>query len=719
MKQFILFITFCISYVVTEAQVQPIFGSNYENPVLKKDQLSIRNYPINKRVVLLAGGSQQVCLYVPSPGFDSLVIDTFSCPAPMYSNITYNDRCVTITAKPDAPVSTETVCFDYFRPDTLPAQIQVQIDIVESHKLPFFDDFSTTSVYPDSKLWIDNNVFINNTMAWQPPSIGVATFDGLNSNGTPYGSPYGRADYLTSTYLDLKGAGETYLSFYAQPKGNMYFHEFRDSLVLEFKNSAGDWETAKILPGIPDDKPSAYTPSFDRTIVLLDDKYKYDGFQFRFVNYSYRLGVYSSWHLDYIRVEANRYPGDGINDIALMMPPAKLLKNYTQIPFKQFKGHENELISDTTNIAVWNHYNTKENTESSNIKIKENTTPLTLLDNKVLLEDPQTQRDLTPGPHFFKNYFNPTSLFPAITQLNYSGDPLVIEQEYTINDVQDEIKSNNKVTRNTYIGQIMAYDDGTAEMHVATPAYTSLKTQIAQKFHLNEPDTLQGIQILFPRIYENVSNQLFNLKVWIGSLDKEPDYIYELRRPIYADAIFDTLQGFTSYPLVNAFTQEQTPLAIPKGDFYIGWQQVSVSSTDQYIPVGIDRDFIGGDTLMFFQGDDKWVSFKDLGIPELRGILMIRAAFQPISLTSSNKQINRYATTKIFPNPAHETIQFTVSEPLPEGSTIDIYAASGQLIYSKSFSNMINISNWQSGVYLVNIKNQGKVIWSDKLVKID
>ena len=666
----------------------------------------------------MPGGSQQVCLYVPSPGFDSLQIDTENCGSAQHISQTIDQRCVTLTADAGAPAGSQTLCFNYYRPDTLPVRIRVQVDIVEPRPLPFFEDFSTSSVYPDPALWTDDHAFINNTMAWQPPSIGVATLDGLNSNGSPYGGPFGRADYLTSTYLDLSGTGDVYFSFYSQPKGNMYFHELRDSLVVEFKEASGRWVAAKLLPGIPDDKPTSYTPAFERSIILLEDKYKYKGFQFRFVNYSYRLGVYSSWHIDYIRLEANRNPEDGINDIALTNPPEKFLKNYTQIPYSQFKGYENELISDTTTIAVWNHYKTKENTESSNIKISELTTQTTLLDNVVLLEDPQTQRDLTPGPHLFKNKFDKSRLFPAITQLNYSGAPLIIQQEYSINDVQDEVKTNNSATRQTLIGKVMAYDDGTAEMHVATPALTSLKTQIAQKFHLNEPDTLQGVQILFPRVYENVSDQLFNLKIWTGTLDKDPDYIYELRRPIYADAIYDTLQGFTSYPLINAFTGEPTPLIIPKGDFYIGWQQVSVSSTEQYIPVGIDRNFSGGDTLIFFQGDEDWISFRDIGNAELRGILMIRAVFQPVQLTSGTKTNPAYAEVHIYPNPASSELFLKGTELLPAGCTLEIFSAGSSRQYTGPVANSIQIQDWPPGIYFLVIKDRGGIIWNERMIKL-
>ena len=52
------------------------------------------------------------------------------------------------------------------------------------HSLPFFDDFSSNE--KRDLLWLDDNIFINNTYCISPPNYGVATFDGLDSVGLPY-----------------------------------------------------------------------------------------------------------------------------------------------------------------------------------------------------------------------------------------------------------------------------------------------------------------------------------------------------------------------------------------------------------------------------------------------------------------------------------------------------------------------------------------------------
>ena len=68
--------------------------------------------------------------------------------------------------------------------------------------LPFLDDFSQYNHYPNQDLWTDFHAYINSSFPIDPPTYGVATFDGLDSTGFPYNfvnsTAYGIADYLTS-----------------------------------------------------------------------------------------------------------------------------------------------------------------------------------------------------------------------------------------------------------------------------------------------------------------------------------------------------------------------------------------------------------------------------------------------------------------------------------------------------------------------------------------
>lgn len=73
-------------------------------------------------------------------------------------------------------------------------------------RIPFFDDFSRTTVYPSTSLWLDQNVYVNRTFGKNAPTIGVATFDIINMAGEVYShasqNPF-VADYLTSKPINL------------------------------------------------------------------------------------------------------------------------------------------------------------------------------------------------------------------------------------------------------------------------------------------------------------------------------------------------------------------------------------------------------------------------------------------------------------------------------------------------------------------------------------
>ena len=119
--------------------------------------------------------------------------------------------------------------------------------------LPFWDDFSTVrDGYPKNDRWgFSNSVWVNEGMAINPPSLNVATFDGLDSLGKPYNVTdvlaKGFADKLTSApiRMDLVSAADRtriFISFFYQFHGNGEPPDVGDLLSLSFKNSSGAWE---------------------------------------------------------------------------------------------------------------------------------------------------------------------------------------------------------------------------------------------------------------------------------------------------------------------------------------------------------------------------------------------------------------------------------------------------------------------------------------------
>ncbi len=107
--------------------------------------------------------------------------------------------------------------------------------------LPFIDDFSYDGMYPDNTKWEDNYVFVNNTYAIDPVTIGVATFDALNAGGKLYSrskNTFG-ADTLTSKPINLQFNKKDSLlgSLIRKKISDIDFPSMKDSLFFEKKGT--------------------------------------------------------------------------------------------------------------------------------------------------------------------------------------------------------------------------------------------------------------------------------------------------------------------------------------------------------------------------------------------------------------------------------------------------------------------------------------------------
>ena len=173
-------------------------------------------------------------------------------------------------------------------------------------------------------------MYINSTLAIDQPSIGVATFDALNSSGLLYehgSSIRFEADHLTSNPINLEGdaSDNFYLSFLYQPQGIMDPPEQGDSLTLEFYSAADEeWYSVWRAEGTE-------VHPFKTVIINIDDpKFTSKGFRFRFTNYATlsstindpgMIGNADHWHIDYVFLDRNRNPADTVlRDVAFSLP---------------------------------------------------------------------------------------------------------------------------------------------------------------------------------------------------------------------------------------------------------------------------------------------------------------------------------------------------------------------------------------------------------------
>jgi hypothetical protein len=230
---------------------------------------------------------------------------------------------------------------------TTGANMRTQEEDTLTISLPFWDDFSTSKTEPDTLKWLKKSgVFVNNTLAFRPPTKNVATFDGLDTLGKAYNSLpatlRGTRDILTSHFFDLsalKPDSMLYLSFFWQMQGRGEIPDSEDYIRLECKDSLGKWQRVWQKNGNAEVKKD----TFQHEIIFLQNPaFFHSKFQFRFVNYGRLSGAFDAWHLDYIYLNSQRKPDDIFRkDMACSEYPEFITKVYSSMPYKHF-------LSDTT-----------------------------------------------------------------------------------------------------------------------------------------------------------------------------------------------------------------------------------------------------------------------------------------------------------------------------------------------------------------------------------
>lgn len=614
------------------------------------------------------------------------------------------------------------LCDEFAVCDTFHFSFRIQKDTVS---LPFMDDFSYPGPFPDADHWLDIDVFVNNTMAELPPSLGVATFDGLNPRGTPYGGSYGDSDYLTSTYLNLNGVnGDLTLTYWLQRRGLVDRPETQDSLVLEFRDATGQWVLMRVFQGISPSLPNNIDEPFHFYATQVPPQFRYKGFQFRFRNYSDRAGINDNWHLDYVRLDAT-YTDSLFNDVAFTQLPAFILKNYTSMPWRHFKQED---LGTQLTVGLYNHANQALNASPSGVSLIEQESGVNAFGSTLTLFN-GTEANIPNGMSVNRTYQlnNDPTGFPAVlgnyqstmTGPSFDGyDKLDFQLKYTLNNTSqinqpgfEAVQRNDQVTRSTIFDNYFAYDDGSAEATLVTAE----GNQVAVKFTTAVEDTLRAVRMHLPHSSTDVSDQTFRIRVWKGQLDNSPDYQMSYL-PYYADNAFDTLQGFTTYPLVDE-DGEYAPLVLPPGDFYVGWQQVTACDFTRCVGVGYDKNQPQGKEAISRNSGQGWEPLSEF---TPAGALMIRPVvgsttpgFTPVEEPSNPDAMRMH----LYPNPATDLLNIVLSNGANDQYLYRLFNANGQLVQQGELQNQLNIAGLPNGVYwFTAIHRERQQILQQKLV---
>jgi len=214
-------------------------------------------------------------------------------------------------------------------------------------ELPFYDDFSGSSIFPELSKWTDSYVFINDTYSDKQITTGIATFDAIDEKGRLYETAIysGFAgDMLTSQPINLEytTSDNILLSFYYEAGGLGDSPETNDSLTLQFLDPVENkWFSVWRAEGRAE-------KGFRQTAISIEDlRFLKKGFRFRFINYvtisqntsdQSMIGNCDHWNIDYVLLDRNRSLTDTVyNDVAFRSPVRSLLKNHEAMPWKQFR----------------------------------------------------------------------------------------------------------------------------------------------------------------------------------------------------------------------------------------------------------------------------------------------------------------------------------------------------------------------------------------------
>lgn len=541
-------------------------------------------------------------------------------------------------------------------------------------------------VDPDSTLWLDSYVWLNNSYPVDPPSIGVATFDGLNENGYPYDftlpTTYGEADFLTSVPIDLSyvPADSVYLSFYFQAQGIGNDPQTKDSLALEFLSVTGDWEWQWSVTG-------EETEPFEKVNIVIDStKYLYDGFQFRFRNYATLSGNLDHWHLDYVELGHGRSVSDPSFDVAYVYPFNGLLSTYTTMPWTHYKASPEVYMVDEFPFTL--------NNLTNNLHTIPHFLDVDFGGSNVYSVNSNTTASLAPLAQLTEvQWVDNINNFQFDTALADTCATFQVSLRYApIGRSTNDIIEYEQVFWNQY-----AYDDGSAELAYGLQGSAS---KLAYLYNSAVADTLNAIYMFFSPVKIDVSAQSFNLMVWAADGPAgEPGTVLSENQFTFSRPVYGGTDKFTRYEL-------ETPVVV-SGNYYVGWLQ----QTDVLLNVGFDQNTNTANRIRF-NTQGTWQTSN------LSGSLMIRPAYTTAKdYLLSTPEVDPFAELVIYPNPTAGMIHFN---GLPQDAQVEVYDLQGRQLIAPSRlpAAQLDLQAYDAGTYLVRVTSADEMAVVTRLITL-
>ncbi len=514
--------------------------------------------------------------------------------------------------------------------------------------LPLWDDFSTSTGTLDTTWWTagsQSQVIVKTGIGIEPPSIGVATFDGVDATGTPYqpAPTDGNVDSLVSQYIDLTQVPSSlrntvYLSFFYQFQGLGEAPDEEDSLMLYFKNTDGIWN--KMWPKNSTDNYNKDSTVFTEIFTQVNGaNYFHNEFQFMLKATGRQNGWIDNWLVDYVYLDKRRSANDNSYlDRTFTSPPSSIFDQYTAIPYDDFvETIDKNNLFQSTQSKLRNLENDLQPVEFSvNLYDTLNSILIeSIIDNKELILAKKDLVDIS------SNALDPSlldissdSLFLMLEYYVNSGDKFLVDSIYN-NGVDTafyshiNLKQNDTIRSYFNLHDYYAYDDGTAEYGAGINQPLG---SIAYQYQVMVGKYLDRIDIYFPNI-EGVQNgtplELFVLNDFEGN---ENSLAFSSNIAINHTGINEFIQFELARPLFVTDT------------FFIGF--TNLSSNQQWLGVGLDKNTDSFDKI-FFNVDGNWVPNTDV-----HGSLMMRPHFtKEAPVVGINEE--ELPRITVYPNPSN------------------------------------------------------------------
>lgn len=611
----------------------------------------------------------------------------------------------------------------------LPSLVRAQTPLA----LPFFDDFSSVVTQPaqpgvsvpsPARWQPGSGVYINNTMAYNQPTVGVASFDGLAANGRPYVSTnrfaQGYTDTLQSRSITLAGLAATdnvFLSFYWQVRGVGELPDPGDSLTVQFLDNTGAWRTVwqvenagdslKILTindaGQPDSTrqmngTDATRQFYQAFVPVVDARFLHAGFAFRFRTYGRESGPFDTWNVDYVYLNKNRSRADRfVKDVAMRQALSPLLKRYMAMPLSQYVLNPAAETADSVTTDINNLFNNF-NFTTFRFSVRDE------VSGRLVQDSPSANSSLIPALSAQRKVaaVSPVTGLGAATRAS-------LRYKFDLNTTDDQnpsiagvnLRQNDTLSAVAVLDNYFAYDDGSWEF----AQQIGQREQVATRFFLNKPDVISGVRACIVPFLSDQTGQSFVVNVYNNKNGKPNQAIYQKAFKVQYPA---TRNGFVEFAFDRGVAVKDT--------FYVGYRQISSSDTTRF-RLGFDKNSPFGREI-FYNGGTNWEQNQQSAALNIMGAFLLRPVMggKADTIITALPEPLPLPELRVYPNPTTGQIRWDMTN-LRQLDVLDLRGRLLLTIQPNRGQQTANLGHLPTGLYVLRLTDDKRTVTQKLIVQ--